>query len=527
MAKKDKSKNNDKNKLTYENRVRNLFITIYYEQLFDKGQRLYYLDLRKKINEGTASPHDKKMVEGMEYVVKENLKYHIEQMDKAFFITGIEHNKDLQKSKDNLAVITKKKSHFHIAVWRLNGEAFKIRKILQELNIIYDSVYDYNLWQEGLETFRKNHRPNILMYETHETIQSMLDGKHVYDLSEVMTNQPVEKLEQVRSKYSKVTKHARLTDEEWDQASEDAYKLGYDLKDIDTWADTVFTAKQRSSSIFNKDIRNHYDRGLNDRINANNYTTRVSILIWGKHNSGKSYTTLKTLNALGENIYKASTKSGKYDGMTANKTAMVFNDVPVSDPLSVFDNVILSLYRRNRGFAPWCGHLAIATTNQNPWAWIGGELGLPYWDNTRYDESMEYRDKSKRDLYEALESRLYICHIEYNHLVCDSVEERSKQDSEEAKKHDELFIKFVDKFNEILSDYNPTVKPYNAGIYVNDKLELKADNIYDRFVKNVGKEKATGYMSEELKDAISLNKSVIDLTKVVNDNLSKLGLTWG
>ena len=34
-------------------------------------------------------------------------------------------------------------------------------------------------------------------------------------------------------------------------------------------------------------------------------------------------------------------------------------------------------------------------------------------------------------------------------------------------------------------------------------------------------------MSEELKDAISLNKSVIDLTKVVNDNLSKLGLTWG
>ena len=65
MAKKDKSKNYDKNKLTYENRVRNLLITIYYEQLFDKGQRLYYLDLRKKINEGTASPHDKKMVEGM------------------------------------------------------------------------------------------------------------------------------------------------------------------------------------------------------------------------------------------------------------------------------------------------------------------------------------------------------------------------------------------------------------------------------------------------------------------------------
>lgn len=489
--------------LTYDNRVRNLLITIYYEQLFNKAQRNYYLGLFEDLKTEHATSEMQETIDAMRNIALQNLDYRIKNLDDKFFITGIQHNKDVKKSDNNLEIITKKKPHFHIAVWRLNDEAFKIRQITEALGIIFDPEKDYGLWQKGVDTFRKNNRPSILMYETHETVDAILQGKYQYDIKDIMTNQPIEKIEKIREKYQRTTKHAKMTDAEWDQASEDAYKLGYDLKDFDKWGDACFTTKQRTSSPF-KDVRTHYERGLTDRINENSYTMRDSILIWGAQNAGKSYTMLETLKEMGEKIYKTSSKTGKYDGLKANTTAMIFNDINVSDPLSVFDNQILTLYRRNSGLAPWTGHIAGVTTNLDPWNWIGGEMHLPSYDETRFDKDMHYRDKSQEFSYQALKSRLYICHIEQGHLVCDSVEDRGTDKDKEE--HDKLYIKFADTFNKILMKYHHAVRTLNAGLYVGDEQELVANEMYNRFAKIVGEKKASGYISEELREALSSGK---------------------
>lgn len=506
------------NQLTYESRVRNLFIKIYYEQLFTPAQRKYYIDLQQDIADGHANYRAIQTVEEMQKIALANFKNRIIQSSAEYFIMSMLHDKDTMKSKDNLEKIIHKKDHFHISVWRLNDNAFRIRTITDMLKIMFDPTKDYDLWQEhGVETFKKSHRPNIAMYFTHETAQSELDGKFPYQLDELMTNQPMDKVKKIRDKYSSYEKHVRLTDAQWDQASEEAYKLGYDAGNFDKWADEHFTARQRSSSIFNKDVIKHYANGLNNRLSKDDFQIRASILIWGNQNVGKTYTTSKTLVALGENIYKASTGSGKYDGLTADKTAMTFDDRGVKDTLAVLDDKIVALYRRNNGFAPWAGHYAVVTTNFLPWTWMGKTMHLPYNNQEKFQEDMHYIDKSDQLRYKAIRSRLYICHIENGYLVCDSVQERGADIESTRREHDKLFLKFAEKFDEILQDYYVYTGMINAGIYEGNEKTAEADLMMRRFSDLVGRQKAQRFMSTELKDALSDQNGIIKPTKYIKE----------
>lgn len=426
--------------------VRTLSLKFYVEQLMPAADRKKYtallqLNNRKanKICKEMESNYCKKF-----WLLVSNFKY------KDYQVCAIYHNKDLTESEDSPFEVSSKKGHWHVLVWRDSWKKpkkrFRVGTIVRKLGLAYAPKMDSEIWRKhGAEVVEQS-IANFFAYLTHETDQAILDGKTAYSRAEVAKNFDDAIANQMYSYYQKSKKKNSI---DWDLLAEEAYQLGLNVGDYDKWVDTKLSIKQQAQ-VTTRKIHEKYMDGLELGIERIGALTRCSILLHGTGNIGKSYTTFEALKKMNLKVYSAREKSGKYDGLSAQDQALVFDDVGVSQALNVFDNRAVILHRRNSGDRPWLGNYAIVTTNAEPDEAISSMLGMGVSD-------VDLMTPTQRATFEALKSRLYICCIKNGELFLEKAQHRGDQLSFDL--HDKLFIKFKKAFDAELKNYDKESKP--------------------------------------------------------------------
>lgn len=431
--------------LTLESRVRSVSLKFYAEQLMPPKVRSKYEDLLKskrsadQIKAKTAEKH------AMSF-----LRDRIENLDRKYLCSGIYHNQDLVQDPDDPFEASIKKGHFHVYVWRRKeGSRFYLRELVEDLGLIYDHKQDALMWlSHGAEVIRD--KCASMMYMTHETTQAILDGKHQYELSEVMKNFSDEEFAQLRAGYKRPSPKKRLTADDWDGLSEMAYDLGRNLGDYDKWVLEHLNTQQQAQAPA-KIVEKRYVAGLQRGVTETDELTRCSILIYGTAGLGKSTTVRQTLKKLGYQTCYATSGTGKYDSLRVSDTAIFFDDVSVKSPLSVFDNAAVILHRRGSHDRPWLGSMAVATTNLEPATWLARHVGFSSAEDAR--KALASEDSSDRaEQYRALESRLYICRLDDDGtLQVEHAQSRGGVVSRQA--HDAKFTDFKTTFEKLLKQY--------------------------------------------------------------------------
>ena len=435
-------------KIHLGSQVRTLSLKFYVEQLMPAVERKKYTELLKFANKSNKAKQLCEQIEAKYCYNFWNLITNFSYED--YQICGIYHNKDLKESKNSPFEISAKKGHWHVLIWRGDWrnptKRFRVSTIIKKLGLAYAPALDSEIWKKhGAEVITQG-IANFFTYLTHETEQAILDGKTAYARSEVAKNFSDFIADQMRAYYKKSIKKASLN---WDLLGDEAYQLGLKLGDYDTWIDTKLTLSQQAQSVA-KTVHSKYLKGLAEGVEQIGALTRCSILIYGDGNIGKTYNSFAALKDMNLKTYTVREKSGKYDGLSAQDQAMVFDDVGVSQALNVFDNRAVILHRRNSGDRPWVGKYAIVTTNATPDQAISSMLGY-------YVDDPAVMTQTQLSTFNALKSRLYICCIKNGELFLEKAQHRGDQKSFDA--HDEMFVKFKLAFDKHLADYERTAKP--------------------------------------------------------------------
>lgn len=453
MAKKSKKSTKKTSKktrkaLTFDSQPRTLTLKFYVEQLMDANARRQYTALWKiKDKDQNAAAICKQMENHyckLFWDKLANFKY------QDYKIVGIYHNLDSTEDKGSPFVPSIEKGHWHVVIWRDNWQApkkrFRVRTIIDLLGLNYAPELDADIWKKHGAEVVESTIASAVVYLPHETETAIMDGKHQYSRHLLAKNFSDAELDTIFAYYQKIR---TKTTTDWDVLDAQAIQRGLNVEDFDSWFKTKLSATQRSQATA-RVIRKDYEDALHKGVSRIGDITRCSVLIYGTGNMGKTFTTAKTLKALGLRTYEATKGTGKYDGLSALDEAMTFDDVTVSDAKNVFDNRAVVLHRRNSGDRPWIGKYAIVTTNDDPFQAICGMAGILVSKNATYEDLTE----SERAHYDAIEERLYICHIdeETNKLVVDKPQSRGDQASFNA--HDDLFEIFKNEFDKQLSGYH-------------------------------------------------------------------------
>ena len=433
------------NGLTLESRVRSVSLKFYAEQLMPPKTRAKYEALLK-----SKRPIAQIKAKNAEKHAMSFLRDRIENLDHKYLCSGIYHNQDLVQDPDDPFEASIKKGHFHVYIWRRKeGSRFYLREIVQYLGLIYDHKKDAMMWaSHGAEVIRD--KCASMMYMTHETTQAILDGKHQYELSDIMKNFSDEEFADLRAGYKRPSPKKRLTADDWDGLSDMAYDLGRNLGDYDKWVLEHLNTQQQAQSPA-KIVEKRYVAGLQRGVTETDELTRCSILIYGAAGLGKSTTVRQTLKELGYQTCYATAGTGKYDSLRVSDTAIFFDDVSVKSPLSVFDNAAVILHRRGSHDRPWLGSMAVATTNLEPATWLAKHVGFLSARDAR--KALASDDSSDRaEQYRALESRLYICRLDDGGtLQVEHAQSRGGVVSKQA--HDAKFAEFKTTFEKLLKRY--------------------------------------------------------------------------
>lgn len=352
-------------------------------------------------------------------------------------VEAICHDRDEVANPDDMFAPAIVKPHFHVIIREANNKRFFVETILKALGLNYQKEDSELFYEHGCTTVADFNAYSV--YLTHETEQAKKDGKELYDLSEVMTNMPLDELKDIRAGYSRLQSKSKLSDHDWNELADYASKLGDELGDFDAWSKSVLTFAQRTGQKF-KALQDEFNKHLTDAVDDSPDLTRCCILISGNANDGKSWTTTHALQNLGEKIYPARSSSGKYDGLQSTATAMTFDDRMITDALNVTDNRAVVLHGRGTGGdKAWLGRYVVVTTN------------LPIGDFF----SNQVRFNSQID---AIRSRFYTCILVYDnfgHGHLEVVDASTRGTAKDIQARNDLFTRFADEFNKLITNYHP------------------------------------------------------------------------
>lgn len=364
-------------------------------------------------------------------------------------IQGIRHYKDYLENS-NFWVPSAEKPHYHI-IFRLVDRKNRIRitTVLKALGIEFRPGLDDTLLEEhGCETVQNY--SGYSLYLTHETEDAILDGKALYDISEVITNLTESELEQIREGYVRPCEKRKLTQAELISLDKEAYQKGFDLADFEDWYNALGFVVRSNAKM--KVIKESYSRGVESRIRENKLLPRLCIFIQGPPNTGKTYAAAHSVE--GDYLSVSGGGSGKFDNLKPSHNAIVIDDDLCPNLLNMSDNYICKAYRRNRDNPVWAGEYLIITSNLSFDAWAS-ECGIKMYarSNLPLYYAEEYTAQGK-----ALRSRFYICELKQTptgqyRLACRSASDRGTV--EEQFKRGYKFVDFQKKFNEIIANYNP------------------------------------------------------------------------
>lgn len=371
------------------------------------------------------------------------VKKRIKRQDKnKLQVLAIYHDKCI--IGDNFWTSSEEKPHYHIIVRVVKRgkdnkvTPYKVETILKNLGIEYRKE-DKILWENhGVETI--SNFANMAMYLTHDTEQAELDGKTKYDINKIVSNLDIEEIKQIREGYTRPSEQNRkVSNAEMVELDKIAEEKGYNLESYEDWIQTLDFATRSSSKM--KTVKETYWYHANRRIEESKDMLRLCVFIQGEHNVGKTYNAAKALQELGYRTFNVDNKdnSGKFDNLKMEHTAMVVDDAIIENLLSMSDNRICQVYRRNKNNPFWCGNVLIITSNKDFDTWARS-CGIDCQENL-----------------EAAKSRFYICRVVKDNnndrisLICDEPSRRGTMENQQ--KRFELYEDFRDKMNEGLAEY--------------------------------------------------------------------------
>lgn len=358
-------------------------------------------------------------------------------------VEAICHDKDEVANPDDMFAPSIVKPHFHVIIRDANNKRFFVETILKALGLNYQKEDSELFYEHGCTTVADFNAYSV--YLTHETEQAKKDGKEFYDLSEVMTNMPLDELKDIRAGYSRLQAKSKLSDNDWNELAEYVAKLGDEMGDFDDWSTHALTFAQRSGSKF-KALQAEFNKHLNDAVESSPDLTRCCILLSGKPNDGKSWTSFHALQNIGEKIYPARSSSGKYDGLKSTATAMTFDDRMITDALNVTDNKATVLHGRGTGGdKAWLGHYVVVTTNLSIDDFFSNQV--------RFDSQID-----------AIKSRFYTCTLVYDnfgHGNLELIDSSNRGTFQDIQVRNNMYAKFADEFNKLIANYHP-VDPQDA-----------------------------------------------------------------
>ena len=357
-------------------------------------------------------------------------------------IEAIMHYKDFLDNSD-FWFPSAEKPHFHI-IFRLvdRKDRIRIKTVLKALGIEFRQGIDDNLLREhGCETVQNF--SSYSLYLTHETEDAILDGKALYDLSDVVSNLTESELEQIREGYVRPSEKRKLTQAELISLDKEAYDKGYELKDFDEWYDSLGFVVRSNAKM--KVIRESYSRGVEARIKEGKSLSRVCIFIQGAPNTGKTYAAAHSVK--GDYLSVGGGGSGKFDNLKPSHNAIIIDDDVCPNLLNMSDNYICKAYRRNKDNPVWAGEYLIITSNLSFLEWLDS-CGIKVKD--MWGRLTEHA--------KAMMSRFFICELRQtptgqNRLACTHASDRGTQ-VEQFKRADK-FVEFQKTFDGIIANYNP------------------------------------------------------------------------
>lgn len=538
-----KRRSKSKNSMNTGSQRRSLFLKFYAEQLLDKDERAE-LESHYKTNKngdilGAKSDWDAIQIHDITYKAVHRLKKLIVSVNgDEWEIYAVFHDRDPIKDPDDPFQTATKKGHFHVAIWHKttdskgNFKRFRVSEVLKLLGLKYLPEDEWMWDNRGAEPIHD--KSQAVAYELHKTDDAQDKGKEPYELDEIMTNQTQERLEYWFNGYfHRHEKKPRLSWQEWERFRDDAHQLGLQCRDFDDWAETRFTVSQCASPNF-RVIRKSYEDGLIEGIAKYPEITRVSMVIRGIGNLGKSENTRLALSSLGLKTYAAAAGSGKFDGLTSRSEAMLFDDIGVSQAKNVFDNSAQRLHRRNSGDKPWLGDYAIATTNLSFQDFVARCMGI----RKRKIETSngmgsttvtwDYEEDQLEEMKPVCQ-RLYFCEIDpRDGLVITKPQERGGRASQLA--HDKKATYFIDAFNCHLFNYllqkdNNKVTPFEKlyGKLDRENCHALSFKLHEKWVKHLEEEEHPA----KVRAINSLAQAKIKALRSVNDaDLDKFGIPY-
>jgi len=377
----------------------------------------------------------------------------IEKVDSAEYqILGIKHDKD--EVTHGVWDVAKDKTHYHIIARVVNRKKrFRVKSMMAMLGVQFRKGLDETLWiNQGVESV--GNFSAYANYLTHETLEAINDGKHVYEEFDIVSNLDVSGIRQVREGYTRiVADDLRVTTADLTALDIEAFELGYNVGNYDTWYRSLPFIIRSNAKI--KTIRESYNSGVAKRILDNLPITRLCVFIKGGPNVGKTYAAERALPS-SDFLTVRGGGTGKFDKLRPDHQSILIDDDVCPNLLNMTDNYPCFAYKRNSNNPAWTGDHFVVTSNLEFHEWLASSgLSIYKYPNSTYE---------KNEHYDAMLSRFFVCEIfqdknGVSRLYLHSPSTRG--DKETQKERAKMFADFREKFEATIANYEPNDSQYD------------------------------------------------------------------
>ena len=417
------------------------------------GHKARSLTLDDNVQELAIKCYEEQMPNGWEYVKKK-----LQSLNRSEWqVLAIRHDKDVVEGSDFFKPAIEK-PHYHILMRRINpnGTLMRngrhVRTFLKGTGIVFRPCDKTLIENHGLETVAD--WCAYVLYLTHETEKARLDGKEVYDVSDLVGNVTMDEVMQFRDGYLRVSAEKRkLSQTDLAEIAKTVYELGLALKDYEDWNDQQSFLVQSHSK--QSAWRERYERGVKKYMDIHGSDVkRLCIFIKGSHGVGKTRTTGHVLQDMKYRwLQIGGGGTGKYDDIRCTTQALLIDDDTAPKVLTMAQSQICKAYKRGKGNPYWTGEMLVVTSNLDIDTWAL-ECGA------KVEELVSVRD------------RFYICEtVKVGSKTRLKVIEPSTRGNEEEQlwAHD-LFKKFQKMFHEDIDKFQ---KPKKMDFSDLNDFELK------------------------------------------------------
>lgn len=290
-----------------------------------------------------------------------------------YFVAAIIHDKDV--FVEDFWTVEPETDHIHIVFAGTlypSGQRrrVKVADALEMLGIRFDKEADMSMCDNHAVEVCKDLTTSV-KYLTHETPNSIADGKYSYDREAVVTNN--------RAMYDSMMHEIKATSEKFKLTAEQAvayapsfrasgkkllsFREAFKEAGFSDWMWDLLPSKHSVSSV----LEHAYKEGVQAAIGTE--VDRICIYIYGCAEIGKTTAVEKLCNVLGidrSQIFSCVEGTGKYDDLTPQHEVLLADDVSLSSILKIADDRVCQLNQRCKGKSVWAGHFVIATSNTTP-----------------------------------------------------------------------------------------------------------------------------------------------------------------